>query len=215
MLAVLETRRRMYWVLSLFFNREPPFELAEAFVSGKLAFPKVDPESYPDLAKGFNELEAFISEKKDAQKLHQELLSAYGKIFSEDAFSSDLCGESGWVPETMPGSALLEIDSTYTVAGYEPCDDKILLFKDHISVELDFMYYLCERSIEDRDNLLRYVEGQVAFLKEHLLRWIPDFCDELIRRPNFSYFKAVAKITKGYLILDLEIAEAILSGDIL
>ncbi|MHC1573794.1 MAG: TorD/DmsD family molecular chaperone [Candidatus Syntropharchaeales archaeon] len=215
MLAVLEIRRRMYWTIALFFTEKIPYELAEAFVSGRLIFPKVDPINYPDLARGFDELKAFTSGKADARALHQELLSSYQKLFATDNDCEIKLCESDWVRDKTPESGLLEIESIYRVAGFEPEGDDALLFKDNVAIELDFMCYLCKRSIEDRDNLKLYVEKEISFLREHLLNWVPDLCDELIERSDSAYFSAVAKITKGYLRMDLKIAESILSGEIL
>ncbi|HDM36023.1 MAG TPA: hypothetical protein ENG09_02030 [Candidatus Syntrophoarchaeum butanivorans] len=215
MLAVLEIRRRMYWALTLFFGGEPPRELAEAFVSGRLAFPQVDPDHYPDLARGFLELRRFISGKADAAMLHKELIADYEKVLAPDTGCAPPRCESDWIADEMPDSELLKLESIYRVAGYEPRGEKVTMFRDDIAVELDFMHHLCMRSIEDRENLQKYVEEEILFLREHLLRWVPDFCDELIRRCNSRFYQAVARITKGFLLMDIEIAEKILSGEII
>jgi len=214
MLAVLEIRRRMYWAISLFFSGEPSRALADAFMSRGMVFPHVDSTRYPELAEGFAELGAFVSEHDDAETPHNTMVNDYQKLFPTDSKNGILRCESDWIRGTLP-TPLHAIERAYLSAGYEPSGNKVLFFKDDIAIESEFMHCLCKRSIEDRDNFRQYVEIEASFLREHLLRWAPSFCDTIIELSDSKYFVAVAKITKGFLIMDLEIAEAILSGKIL
>ncbi|RLG32665.1 hypothetical protein DRN98_04970 [Methanosarcinales archaeon] len=214
MLAVLEIRRRMYWAISLFFSGEPPRALADAFMSRGMVFPHADPTRYPELAEGFAELEAFVSAYEDAETLHHAMVNDYQKLFPKDSKNGISRCESDWI-DGESSSTLQAVERAYLRAGYEPSGNKVLFFKDDIAIESEFMHCLCKRSIEDRANLEYYIEQEVSFLREHLLKWVPSFCDAIIELSDSDYFVAVAKITKGFIIMDLEIAEMILSGEIL
>lgn len=44
---------------------------------------------------------------------------------------------------------------------------------DHLSVELEFMHYLCFREAQQDDNQLSYQLAQLDFAQRHLGRWVP------------------------------------------
>jgi len=79
--------------------------------------------------------------------------------------------------------------------------------EDHIALELEFMSYLCQKTAEalesdNGDSTLGYLEKQKYFLEKHLIPWVPAFCDDVQRLAQGDFYKAVAKITIGY--LDME-----------
>ena len=49
----------------------------------------------------------------------------------------------------------------------------------------------------------RLAELQRRFLKEHLLRWVPKMCDDVLLASETDFYKGIAQITKGFLNVDL------------
>ena len=69
------------------------------------------------------------------------------------------------------------------------------LIPDHLYLELLFMSYLIETS--------KY-ELQKLFLREHLLNWVPYYCDELLKEAKTVFYREVAAITRDFLISESE-----------
>ncbi len=75
---------------------------------------------------------------------------------------------------------------------------------DHIAAELEFMQKLEERyaqAVEDNDtelaqNLTR-IKGR--FLSEHLLVWIPEFCEKVMANASLSFYREIARVTSDFL----------------
>lgn len=78
---------------------------------------------------------------------------------------------------------------------------------DHIGLELAFMSFLCEKTIEavergEYSAALHYLRRQRAFLDQHLLIWGPAFCAELRNSAQTAFYKGVSLLTEEYLRME-------------
>jgi putative dimethyl sulfoxide reductase chaperone len=89
------------------------------------------------------------------------------------------------------GTAAKEVEALYEATGIN-IDEDIELVPDHLSAELFFMSYLIENDL---------IEEQKFFLENHLLVWVPDYCDEIKRIARTSFYKRIAELLTE-LILD-------------
>ena len=86
---------------------------------------------------------------------------------------------------------------------------------DHVSVELEFMKEAAgreARAIEENDweGALYCQKMEKKFISEHLIKWIPEFCDKIISQAELSFYGDLADVTKKFIILEFEeIDEAI------
>lgn len=87
-----------------------------------------------------------------------------------------------------------EVRELYRSAGLM-IDEEIDLIPDHVSAELLFMGYLIDNGLE---------EVQAEFLDEHLLKWIPPFCEEVKNRAETTFYKEVADLLKEFILSDYE-----------
>lgn len=81
--------------------------------------------------------------------------------------------------------------------------------EDHVSFELDYMAVLCRRTArelerDDADAVLAYLAKQQEFLERHVLRWIPNLCDDVIRRARTSFYRDLAEMTKAFIGEEIE-----------
>lgn len=65
---------------------------------------------------------------------------------------------------------------------------------DHIAIELDFLYYLTERSLELLENernseAEKLLRSRHAFLMDHFLLWAPAFANRVLESTSEDYFK--------------------------
>lgn len=86
---------------------------------------------------------------------------------------------------------------------------------DHISVEFEFMETLtCREAIafseKDETAAQRCMDVQRKFIKEHLIRWIPSFCEKVIKEAELPFYRAFAELT--YRFIKLEMQELNLNG---
>ena len=61
--------------------------------------------------------------------------------------------------------------------------------QDHIAYELLFMALLASQNNQ---------EGYLRFKDEHLLRWVPRYCDDLQALPNSNYLTTTARLLKAF-----------------
>jgi TorA maturation chaperone TorD len=80
---------------------------------------------------------------------------------------------------------------------------------DHISTELDFMKEAAGReaqAIEEKDweGALYCQKMEKKFIYDHLIKWIPAFCDKIISQAEISFYGDLADITKNFITLEFE-----------
>ncbi len=100
------------------------------------------------------------------------------------------------------GRATGEVQAFYRSAGLM-IDEETDLIPDHAAVELLFMSYLVENDL---------VEQQRAFMEDHLMRWLPDYCEEVEAHARTTFYRELAVVVKEFLLSDLEELEGGLSA---
>ncbi len=80
---------------------------------------------------------------------------------------------------------------------------------DHISFELEFMSFLCNREVEawdkdSEDEALGFARAQKDFLAEHLLTWLPGFSDKIREYDRLGLFRGLADLTESWVIFDYQ-----------
>jgi TorA maturation chaperone TorD/Pyruvate/2-oxoacid:ferredoxin oxidoreductase delta subunit len=82
------------------------------------------------------------------------------------------------------------------------------ILPDHVSVELAFMGYLtrCEASsweAGDGERAIHYLNRQERFLREHLMRWLPQFCHRILTGRPHAHYSALAHGLQSAVAADL------------
>mgnify|MGYP001157254226 FL=1 len=68
---------------------------------------------------------------------------------------------------------------------------------DHLSIELEFMYFLCFQEHNAEDNRLSYQLAQLDFSKRHLFNWIPKLMQTLKTiSKDVLYTKVVVELNR-------------------
>jgi len=108
-------------------------------------------------------------------------------------------------PVVMGGSTL-DVLKRYEEAGFRLASS----FKDlpdHVAVELQFMALLCEEEAqawerEDPTVALTLLRREEGFLRDHLARWVPSFCERVLSSTECSFYQAMASLARDYILLD-------------
>lgn len=103
----------------------------------------------------------------------------------------------------MMGDSTLDVKSRYREAGLDTAKN----FKDapdHISAELEFMYYLIFKEIEafadsDTETAMGFIQKQKSFLKDHLMAWVPKFATSIVENAENPFYPNLAKATQTFL----------------
>lgn len=107
------------------------------------------------------------------------------------------------------------VRAIYAAKGLYKDDERPEFFEDHISLELDFMAFLCHEAqcvlnTQNETEVLSCFKEQMYFLNQHLLNWIPTFCADIEKYSGTEFYKGIGKITNGYLYLDSEILKSLM-----
>ena len=135
----------------------------------------------------------------------QDLLIDYAKLF----VGPDVLLAHPYGSVYLDGPKILMGDSTIDViARYQDADFAISPeFKempDHIAVELEFLYLLCfnealAQTEERNDDQQDWNQRRLAFIHDHIGRWIDDFCDKLSNNTQFDYYRHLADLTRRFI----------------
>ena len=72
--------------------------------------------------------------------------------------------------------------------------------EDHIALELEFMSELLGRSAAQAESAQAYED----FMRNHALRWMPQFCRDLERRASTAFYRGIAQMLHGLLQSEAE-----------
>ncbi len=81
--------------------------------------------------------------------------------------------------------------------------------EDHIALELEFMGYLCQKASdaiaqEDWAVGRAYLTHQQRFLDQHLLNWVPQFCEDTLNAAASDFYKGIAQWMRDFLMVEKE-----------
>jgi TorA maturation chaperone TorD len=98
------------------------------------------------------------------------------------------------------GPSTIDVKRRYNEAGLD-IRKNFSDLPDHVSVELEFMSYLCdkeEKAGSDEDaELWRKRQGE--FWKNHLDPWITEFSNKILQSSRSSYYSALALFLKDWI----------------
>jgi TorA maturation chaperone TorD len=103
-------------------------------------------------------------------------------------------------------------DSTLDVRDYyrrEGLDTVIKEVPDHITVELEFMYYLVARQAQaanegNLQDVRLYQQRQKSFMSSHLARWLTAFTERVQKKAQAEFYKKLALLTQMFVQEDLD-----------
>ncbi|MBI5871026.1 MAG: molecular chaperone TorD family protein [Actinobacteria bacterium] len=105
----------------------------------------------------------------------------------------------GWAEDKpqLWGEATVEVSRFYQEAGLELREGQT---PDHLGIELEAMAVMAEceaarRESGDAAGAARLEELQHRFCEEHLKLWVPEFCEEVLRRTESGFYRSMAVLT--------------------
>ena len=204
MISNLNTRQRadFYRLLSRLYRVEADQTLLDALKA--LSFPTADGV----LGEGYELLKNYLS--TCGNNALEELAVDYATVFlaagSADGAAAIPCESVYTSPKKIfmqdAWEDVCRIYGEHGLGKNSSCKD---LMEDHVAVELEFMAVL----VESRD-----VAAQKAFLEGHLLNWMGGFTADIDKYARRDFYKAVGRITLGFLQGEQLLLSALVSGEV-
>lgn len=80
---------------------------------------------------------------------------------------------------------------------------------DHVGAEMEFIFVMSTKAIEamrhdNREELLKSIETQLNFLSNHLLKWIPNFCKDIMEDSTNLFWYNIAAFFQEFINVDVD-----------
>ena len=210
LLDIIQRRQTIYAFLKRLYEEELPKEfLAE--MPGKMKPLLGIAETLPD-AEAREAVKEFIQftetiPSQDLADLEVRLAADYARLFLSINKVPPHPSESIYLDGALMQYSRDEVLKTYWSFGANK-KKEFAEPEDHIAVELSFLAYLCEKSIEalknkDAKEARRCIQGQKEFLEKHLMNWVPRLVKDILDTGQTPFYKAMGILTKEYLEMDL------------
>lgn len=111
----------------------------------------------------------------------------------------------------LKGETWAEIRDWLLDSGYILEEKSVL--EDHIAVELEYMMLSCLdalESIENGKSPIEILTKQLEFLEEHLLKWVPEFTDIIIKNTKSKFYRCLAGFSASFIKNDFEMLKEML-----
>jgi TorA maturation chaperone TorD/Fe-S-cluster-containing hydrogenase component 2 len=113
--------------------------------------------------------------------------------------------ESVYREGRVMGDCTLAVRQSYVTEGLAPQGHSL---PDHVAVELEFMAHLARQEAEawergDEEEVRACLRRQEAFLGEHLGRWLPRFCQQVLASEAHSFYANLAQRTWEHVAQDI------------
>jgi len=204
-----EQRRLMYLILSRLFFVELSAEQLDEMRLDTL----FDYEHFEEFSE--------LLHKSDTETIRRELAADFAALFLGLSAHPIAPYESVYTSE---GKLLMQEARDAVVEVYQreglrlsELEGANLLPEDHISFELEYMATLCQDTAihfksNDEAEEIRSLKKQLAFLEDHILRWVPRLCNDVSLRARTSFYRGVSAMTIAYFEEEKEYLKEVLSN---
>ena len=199
----MEPRAQLYSLLSRLYRVEVDAPLLETLKG--LSFPAAANET---LAEGYAMLTAYLA--GCGESAPDDLAVDYATVFlaagSADGQAAIPCESIYTSPKKIfMQDAWEDVCRIYAEKGLTKSSRHADLMEDHLALELEFMATLVKR---------RDPKAEQAFIEQHLLNWLPDFVADIDKYADRDFYKAVGRITLGFLQMERDLLCALNDGSL-
>ena len=209
-------RGSLYQLLAAVYASPPDIAFLELLKGWTDSLVSADGISYglPEQLRGnILSLSRFFNESSSLTKLAEMLAIDYTMLIRgvKQEYSPPPPYESVYQEDDgrVFGLITTEIKEKYLCFGLDTANELHGEPPDHLSFELEFMRILCAREAEawgkgDEASAVNLVREQRGFLEEHLLTWLPRFCQKVREFDRNGFYDGFAELTEGWVRFDDE-----------
>ena len=206
-ITLMENRENMYQFLGRIYKLEVDKTLLDHM--SHMHFSKECSGSESELAEGYQLFEDYFKQPKI--DVLTELAVDYAAVFLGAGIADGTVAYPYESVYTSPERLIMQdardkVLALYREKGLDK-DEALDIPEDHVGLELEFMAYLCHEAkeafiLKDWSSVAVSLQIQKEFLEQHLLNWMSEFCADIQKCAHVDFYKAIGKITHGYLNLD-------------
>jgi TorA maturation chaperone TorD len=211
-----EMRSQVYAFLSHLYVVPPDREFVMKMQDGQMAaaFDALRVEEMPEaIQEGVRQIQSYLSDcaKLPANRVLDDLAVEHTRLLRgiKRGYGPPPPYESVYHGEEGSGiwHTVAEIRRCYAAAGAGvPADSGEM--PDYIGLELDFLRHIAAKEGQawrsgreaEAEQWRRREEG---FLRDHILTWVPRFCDLMHEDAKLGFYRGLAAVTKGFLLCDI------------
>jgi TorA maturation chaperone TorD len=192
----MKSRRDFYYFLSWLYLEGPSQELVEDLIHGKFQLEYRNRE----IEEGVKLLRKWAEGMGDVREGYLDAQDEFARLFIGPGKPLVSPYQSVYEEGTPYGKATLRMKEIYAEAEVSK-GSGVKEPEDHIGMELAFMGLLCNRisSLVDKSEILKNLHTQKKFLNEQMLKWVPKFCEDILKSERASFYRGVAMLTLGFL----------------
>lgn len=211
---IIQVRLYMYDVLRRFFIEEPSLDYLAYCVSQGIFNQYPLQENSSEIKTGILDIKRYLDEHdvtactEDYEKLHWDYTRMFIGPMSLPA--------PPWASYYLERDQLLfqnitfQVKSMYRKYGLGINDHSGREADDHIGLELDFLYQLCQLTAQELereliDEAFTLLRDQKQFIDGHLLAYLSQFCTRVISSAETKFFRGLAKVLRGSIKVDSEL----------
>lgn len=214
-IKIMDSRRAIYEFLSQVFLQEISKELLQEIFRWNKEFfcTKSLNKEKDEFEKGLS-LFSQAAEQLKQEKGISEIISVLGRefvyTFIVKASQPVYLYESVYLGEEklLMQKPYDEVRAIFEEAGVKRREE-CLEIEDHVGMELEFMSLLCQKFIDawkekKEKEALKFLCLQKKLLSDHLIKWVPQLCEDILKKTRMDFYRGIAYLTRGYITLDSE-----------
>ncbi|AIQ14875.1 TorD/DmsD family molecular chaperone [Paenibacillus durus] len=201
----LESRGFIYQMFTDFFGRRPTLSLIAQW-SGNRPI-----GAAAEMSEGGRELKRYLHGQNphDLLKVCEKEAAEYDRLMCDETVIGLKPREAALLGEAEEFCNV--ISDVYASAGivFKKCGNEA---DDHIAIELEFMAVLHDRMLYNSfsaQSAMEQLSTQENFLREHLLRWAPEFCERLKSATDSPLYRGLSRMLEEFLPYDLHMLESL------
>jgi TorA maturation chaperone TorD len=211
-----EMRSQVYALLSHLYTVPPDQEFVKQMQDGGMAaaFSALLVEEMPEAIRdGVRQIQPYLSDcaKLPVDQVLEDLAVERTRLLRgvKRGYGPPPPYESVYRAEEDAGiwQTVAQIKRCYAVAGVGvPVESGEMA--DYIGLELDFLRYLAGKEAQawrsgHEAEAEQWREHEEGFLRDHILTWVPRFCDLMREDATLGFYQGLAAVTKGFVLYDM------------
>jgi len=173
----------------------------------------------PELAEGYRMLTEWL--RNSGNDPLTDLAVDYARIFLGAGVYEGVAASPYESVYTSADRLIMQEARDQTLAAFRAkglqCSEQLEIPEDHIALELEFLAHLCRETLQagdDRTRASKLLREQKDFLEQHPGKWISMFCADIEKCASTDFYRAVSKITLGFLNMEREILGDLLGDEL-
>jgi TorA maturation chaperone TorD len=212
--------RSLFWrALALAYD-EMTEQWVEGLLNGAVTAALSEATTWPGSGKerfagGLEVMKQFVTQHQDQDphEILRDLRAEYARLFIGPGAVLVPARESAYRDrDPSSGTATVQdlwaasVEAAYRRHGLSlyPCHRDL---PDHVATELVFMYFLSRQEGEawekgQAETAKGFRRAQLGFLRQHLVRWLPDFCGRVQNATRTNVYWALADMLREFLVAE-------------